>query len=87
MTSFLRGAPPPKKNPGSAPAAGLNPIQLFKQENLVRCFTFDAMCMLDFHSDNSEKYECKQALLISFSAESVLHGKTFITELHDMINF
>ena len=45
------------------------------------------MCMLDFHSDNSEKYECKQALLISFSAESVLHGKTFITELHDMINF
>ena len=37
--------------------------------------------------DNTEKRECKQALLISFSTETVLHGKTFITELSGMINF
>ena len=37
--------------------------------------------------DNSEKRECKQALLTSFSAATVLHSKTFITELSGMINF
>ena len=37
MTSFLRGAPPPKKNPGSAPVAT---IKLLYNPRVNRVFTF-----------------------------------------------